>query len=554
LREEFVLNARAIGEKLNLTILERGEIRQAKIRMKHIQYIRPLPEKKQIVVQNLEEAPFVEETVIEKWLKPPWYHRKTMVIKIISREYRKMVELIRLMEREGIAEKVNPQPSPTALFLKEQKIVPMGWIGEDPWKLDLQLPCLRVARIVKEKWVRHRYTVNLEYTCSSLRKSMEGVKEEDLLSVLEEAHIIILEQENGVHDYLRFRDRPIIRERRNPVKSIYGLIELSRLSYKNLGKTAASSIGEILTEIEAFDAVKRKMIIPRYRRNTDYWRPLNMVIEVDRGGLVGTPRPGVYNNIIQLDFSSLYPSIIAHYNISPETVRKPVCRKSIVPPGSPHPICYDEKGLVPSVISRLVDRREALRSRKNLVDQERQKALKWILVASFGYLGYRNSRFGSLMAYEAVTGIARETLRTAIETSIRMGFRVVHYIIDSIFIEAGDSNDGEIERLIRSIQEKTGFRIKVEERYRKLVIPVTRNKHPHGASNRYYGITIDNRLILKGIRCFDEPPKLKEKEAKKILETLTRNPQPKDICSKITHILRDSRKSFSQTYLRTTVI
>jgi DNA polymerase I len=34
-----------------------------------------------------------------------------------------------------------------------------------------------------------------------------------------------------------------------------------------------------------------------------------------------------------------------------------------------------------------------------------------MLVASFGYLGFRNSKFGKIEAYELVTYFARKTLR-----------------------------------------------------------------------------------------------------------------------------------------------
>ena len=40
----------------------------------------------------------------------------------------------------------------------------------------------------------------------------------------------------------------------------------------------------------------------------------------DRGGLYLDSKPGVYKDVIELDFASLFPSIIATRNISPETL------------------------------------------------------------------------------------------------------------------------------------------------------------------------------------------------------------------------------------------
>src|SRR3972149_10490901 len=44
---------------------------------------------------------------------------------------------------------------------------------------------------------------------------------------------------------------------------------------------------------------------------------------------------------------------------------------------------------------------------RNVHDQ-RQAALKWCLVTSFGYLGYRNARFGKIDAHIGVCAFARK--------------------------------------------------------------------------------------------------------------------------------------------------
>ena len=40
----------------------------------------------------------------------------------------------------------------------------------------------------------------------------------------------------------------------------------------------------------------------------------------------------------------------------------------------------------------------------------RQDAIKWLLVCCFGYLGYRNARFGRIEAHEATCAFSREKL------------------------------------------------------------------------------------------------------------------------------------------------
>jgi len=55
-------------------------------------------------------------------------------------------------------------------------------------------------------------------------------------------------------------------------------------------------------------------------------------------------------------------------------------------------------------------RREAEDKRLRRAYNLRQEALKRILITCFGYLGYRNARFGKVDAHIAVCAFAREAL------------------------------------------------------------------------------------------------------------------------------------------------
>ena len=53
----------------------------------------------------------------------------------------------------------------------------------------------------------------------------------------------------------------------------------------------------------------------------------------DRGGFIYEPKVGLHENVSEVDFASLYPSIMVVHNISPETLRCGCCPDSrrIVP-------------------------------------------------------------------------------------------------------------------------------------------------------------------------------------------------------------------------------
>ncbi len=68
---------------------------------------------------------------------------------------------------------------------------------------------------------------------------------------------------------------------------------------------------------------------------------------------------------------------------------------------------------MPRTLKPILRLREQLKARARAVGpaaaaiyKERQNALKWMLVTCFGYLGYKNARFGRIEAHEAVTAHA----------------------------------------------------------------------------------------------------------------------------------------------------
>ncbi len=487
------------------------------------------------LLESLQNIPWVESVSASQWLLPPWYDRTTCIIEALVKDYSKIDTITGIVEAHQVAERVNIQPDPLSLSLKNAGFSLMNWRDYSPWSMDMSPPNIITVVLNRSSsgFLLKFYSI---YDGFLYEKDVSEL--EELPKSLDEAHIIIALDcgEKCLFIKERLPEKIVLLEKRIPVRSLYGLMELSRLSYLNLDSVASASIGKVLTEIEALHAIEKRMIVPKTRTIKGYWRPVSSMIELDRGGLIGSPKPGVYNNVVELDFSSLYPSIIAKYNISPETIDPPICNKTVVPPGAPHEICMDRRGLVPKVVEKLVRRREALRRSGLEWANERQEAIKWILVSSFGYLGYRNSRFGSLKAYETVTSISRKVMRIALKTAINCGYRVVHYIIDSLFLQPQPGSIGE-GVLVKEIEKATGFKIKVEARFKWLIIPQVLYASYQGASNRYYGMTTDGRLLIKGSRCFEHPPKIPSDKETIVKEILLRNRHPRRLCEEIGRIL-----------------
>jgi len=60
--------------------------------------------------------------------------------------------------------------------------------------------------------------------------------------------------------------------------------------------------------------------VPFRKRDAEAIRNISELRASDKGGMIFQPEPGVYGKVHQIDFTSLYPSIIVKYNLSPETI------------------------------------------------------------------------------------------------------------------------------------------------------------------------------------------------------------------------------------------
>ena len=82
----------------------------------------------------------------------------------------------------------------------------------------------------------------------------------------------------------------------------------------------------------------------------------------DRGGFIYEPKVGIHERIAEVDFASLYPSIIVRHNTSPETLMCSCCpASSRIVPGIGYWTCEKHAGLLPTVLEPVIKRRLELK-------------------------------------------------------------------------------------------------------------------------------------------------------------------------------------------------
>jgi DNA polymerase elongation subunit (family B) len=165
-----------------------------------------------------------------------------------------------------------------------------------------------------------------------------------------------------------------------------GLLEVARLARIPVQDLARTSTGTAISSMQLQRAVRDGILIPWQKSEPEAFKTASQLIVTDKGGLTYQPLVGIFEGVGELDFSSMYPTLMSTFNISPETIGCPCCPGSRIPEIG-YTVCARRRGLVPQVLDHLLQRRAYYKQRKRgsegstqaLYDQ-RQTALKWCLV------------------------------------------------------------------------------------------------------------------------------------------------------------------------------
>ncbi|MFQ6077424.1 MAG: DNA polymerase domain-containing protein, partial [Candidatus Bathyarchaeia archaeon] len=300
-----------------------------------------------------------------------------------------------------------------------------------------------------------------------------------------------------------------------------GLIEVSRTCRVPLHRAARASIGTIMSSLQLYKATKDDILIPWKKREPEAFKSAWELLVADRGGFIFEPRVGIHDWVVEVDFSSMYPTLMANRNISAETVLCKCCPDSkLRVPELGYNVCEKREGIVPRTLKMILKKRATYkRLRDEAEDPElrqmyhrRQNALKWILVTCFGYLGYKNARFGKVDAHIAVCAFAREALLRTVRMAEERGFEVVHGIVDSLWLKKEGASPREYVELCREVSKEIGVQLNVEGRYRWIVFLPSRTHAEVPVLNRYYGVFESGKIKARGIEAVrrDTPPYIRK--------------------------------------------
>ena len=280
--------------------------------------------------------------------------------------------------------------------------------------------------------------------------------------------------------------------------SLAGTMEMARVTTLPIEKAARVSPGQGISAMQVITALKKDVLVPYQKRQVEEFKSGMQLIQSDRGGMVYQPKVGLHMDVAQVDFVSMYPAVIIKGNISPEVPLPDVLEPA-----------REELGVVPLTLKPLYEKRVAIKKKIRqyppdhpmvAILKERANALKWLLVVCFGFLGYKNARYGRIEAHEAVTKGGREVLLRAKEVAESEGFEVLHMYVDALWIKKkGCSKQEHFTDVITKINLHTGLTINLDGIYRWVAFLPSKTDARIPIANRYFGVFQSGEIKVRGV-------------------------------------------------------
>ncbi|MBI3340172.1 MAG: hypothetical protein HY022_08580 [Chloroflexi bacterium] len=315
---------------------------------------------------------------------------------------------------------------------------------------------------------------------------------------------------------------------------IDGVLEMARVTSQPIQTAAHTSPGTGISAMQVIKALELGILVPVYKEQVEDWKTTAQLYREDMGGTVYDPILGLHPDAAEIDFSSMYPSLMKYFNISPETVNSVKPTAELV---SELGMIVDRNnpGLIPQTLAPLIEKRLALKdilltlSPKDCRYERYDAACtadKWLLITCFGYLNFHAARFGKVEAHEAVTAYSRECMLRAKEAAEDLGFRVLHIYVDGMWIhKLGCRVPEDYKPLLDEIQARTNLRIGLEGVYKWVAFPSSKRDKRNAVPTSYFGIFQNGEIKTRGIenRRHDMPSFISEAQME-ILEILNKAP------------------------------
>jgi DNA polymerase-2 len=216
------------------------------------------------------------------------------------------------------------------------------------------------------------------------------------------------------------------------------------------------------------------------------------------GGYVLDSVPGLYSNVVVLDFKSLYPSIIRTFRIDPLGLW--VAGQDAIP-GFAGATFDRERHILPELITQLWQARDEAKRKQ---DSARSYAIKILMNSFYGVLGTPACRFFDPRLASSITRRGHELITGSRDMLVRRGHTVIYGDTDSLFVslppalsteacvELGEQlaaalNTYWAETLAAQLGLKSELEVEFDTHYLRFFMPTLRDTE-QGSKKRYAGL------------------------------------------------------------------
>jgi len=259
------------------------------------------------------------------------------------------------------------------------------------------------------------------------------------------------------------------------------------------------------------------LYLPRLHRH-GYVAPSLQDVKVEGispGGYVLQSLPGIHDNVIVLDFKSLYPSIIRTFHVDPLALVRGLQEENSIE-GYDGARFSRQEFILPTLIENLWDARDMAKSSSNTVLSQ---AIKIIMNSFYGVLGTKGCRFFDSRLVSSITKRGHEIILSTKQQIESNGYQVIYGDTDSVFVLLGDVPEQDVAAIGKALAEKLNnwwheeisqkhatqsfLEIEFETHFRRFLMPTIRGSEA-GSKKRYAGLVANaqgqgERLMFKGL-------------------------------------------------------
>ncbi len=263
------------------------------------------------------------------------------------------------------------------------------------------------------------------------------------------------------------------------------------------------------------------------------------------GGLVLKPKPGLHDNIAVLDFKSMYPNIMIRYNLSPDTYIAPDEPEPLggvyEAPEVKHRFRKAPPGFYKEALTYLIEVRNKIRLEMKTLKPStveysildaRQKAVKIITNAAYGYAGWVGARWYIKPVAEAASAWGRQTILSATHLAEDKGLTIIYGDTDSIFLT---NDENKLLELKAEIKKNLGLEVEVGEVYKRIFFTE--------AKKRYAGLRLDGTLDIVGLEVIrGDWAEVAKKVQEHVLEIILKEQSPRKAVAYVHTVIEELKQ------------